>query len=526
LKRIRQPINLWTFWSCHCGVPSSAFFSSSANRDFHTDMPTNQLFKFAFALLFFAVVLLCSDATAQSPGDRVCVTANYPTKIKQKKVGQVMEGSIHTILAVSGKKWCALEGVNGWLPLEFVMNLQDAEKYYSDRIKTNEKDFAAYAHRGMIRRENEKLKEAFDDLNNSLRINKENAATWSNRGVVRNATGDRAGAIQDIGYAIKLYKKYAQTKSNGGLARAHCNLGLVYYAAGALKEAVKSFDKAIELQPEEPWFYINRASAAHDAGEIEKAKEDYLKSIEINKRISDSYIGMSNIYLAEDDLEKALEQAEKAVDIQPKNAVSLNHRGWVLYKLGKIDEAMFDLNRAIRYAPKLQLAYNNRAVCQVAKGNLEEAISDYNRCIKLSGGSATTFGNRAVAYENMREYKKAMADFEKAIEVGANVPEVLNGLAWFLSVCPDENFRDGEKAVEYAKKAVELSGEKDWNLIDTLAAAHAENGDFEAAVENQKKAIELADESDKADYKERLALYESKKPFRSDVGKANENQGP
>ena len=475
--------------------------------------------KIKFICLSLIIASICwiqpTAAVAQDIGDRVCVTANFPTKIKEKKVGEVFEGSIHTIIATSGKKWCALEGVNGWLPLEYVMNLSDADKYYSDRIKGNEKDYAAFAHRGMIHRENEELQEAFRDLNNSLRINKENAATWSNRGVIYNEMGERQKAVNDISHAIELNKNYGP---------AYYNLGNVLYAAGAHDEAIKAFDKAIELRPKEAWFYINRASAKHDAGYIDEAKEDYEKSIEINKRVSDSYIGMSNIYLSQNDLEKALENAEKAVDIQPKNAVSLNHRGWVLYKLGKVDEAMFDLNRAINYAPRLQLAYNNRAVCHVALGNLDEAIEDYDRCIELSGGgSPTTLSNRAAAFGGKEEYKKAMADFDKALENGESVPEVLNGLAWFLAVCPDENYRDGKRAVEYAKKAAELSGEKDWNFIDTLAAALAENGDFDEAVENQKKAVELAPEKDKEEFQVRLKLYESGKAYRSNVGKASQS---
>ena len=94
-------------------------------------------------------------------------------------------------------------------------------------------------------------------------------------------------------------------------------------------------------------------------------------------------------------------------------------------------------------------------------------------------------------------------------------------MAWFLSVCPDEDYRDGKKAVEYAEKALKMTGEKDWNFIDTVAAAYAENGEFDKAIELQKKAVEYAPEKERASYESRLKLYESKKPYRSDVGKSS-----
>ena len=466
----------------------------------------------AFTMTQFSAAPFTS---AQEVGDRVCVTANFPTKIKSKKVGQVFEGSIHTVIAQSGGKWCALEGVEGWLPLQYVMNLEDAEKVYSKRINDSERDFAALAHRGMIHMENEKLNLAYLDLNNSLKVNKRNAATWSNRGIVFNAMGEFDKAVRDLEYAIKLNPKYAN---------AYFNLGVVYYAVGEHEKSIKNYDKAIELNPKNPWYFISRGSAKIGSGDVDGAEKDYEKSLSINSRVSDAYVGLSNIYLARNDLEKAFKQADKAVEIQPKNAVSLNHRGWVAYKMDRLEDAMFDLNRAIRYAPKLSIAYNNRAICFVEKDEHDKAIEDYDKCIELSGGSATAFANRAVAYSGMGEYEKAVADFERAMELSPQMQEVYNGYAWFLATCPDEDFRDGKKALKFVEKTWAEGEDKDFNHVDTLAAVHAENGEFEKAVEMEKEAIKLANENEKADCEARLKLYESEKPHRSRVGKSSDKK--
>ena len=52
-------------------------------------------------------------------------------------------------------------------------------------------------------------------------------------------------------------------------------------------------------------------------------------------------------------------------------------------------------------------------------------------------------------------------------------------------------------------------------FLDTLAAAHAECGEFEDAVKWQEKALELVGNPEqKSDFLSRLELYQQRKPAR------------
>ena len=90
-----------------------------------------------------------------------------------------------------------------------------------------------------------------------------------------------------------------------------------------------------------------------------------------------------------------------------------------------------------------------------------------------------------------------------------------NGLAWLRATAPLAAVRDGAAAVIAARKACELTTWKDPSPIDTLAAAHAEAGEFDRAVEFQQKALDLfpADHPVRKEGQGRLALYRERKPY-------------
>ena len=108
---------------------------------------------------------------------------------------------------------------------------------------------------------------------------------------------------------------------------------------------------------------------------------------------------------------------------------------------------------------------------------------------------------------------KALKWYSKAAAAGD-----LSGLeasAWLLSTSPNANLRDGQTAIDLAKKAAALSKRKDPRILDILAAAYAETTNFSKAISAEKDAIALAQEEDqKKEYQSRLKLYQARSPFR------------
>ena len=121
---------------------------------------------------------------------------------------------------------------------------------------------------------------------------------------------------------------------------------------------------------------------------------------------------------------------------------------------------------------------------------------------------------RARCWSQKGAPEKAESDLDEAIKLGSDNPETLNNMAWLYATCPEETCRNGEKAVEYATKACELSEWKEASIVGTLAAAYAEVGQFQKAVEWQAKAQNCGLESAKTKWAFLLDQYKSGKPYR------------
>ena len=114
------------------------------------------------------------------------------------------------------------------------------------------------------------------------------------------------------------------------------------------------------------------------------------------------------------------------------------------------------------------------------------------------------------------EYARALADCDELIRLYPDLLEAHESRARILATCPDARYREGKLAVAAATRAAELTNWKNAHVLETLAAAYAEAGDFAGAVRWQQRALErlVAMGIDPNIDQDRLALYQAAKPFR------------
>jgi hypothetical protein len=94
----------------------------------------------------------------------------------------------------------------------------------------------------------------------------------------------------------------------------------------------------------------------------------------------------------------------------------------------------------------------------------------------------------------------------------------LNELAWILATAPDSTFRSGTEAVQLAKRACELTKNRQAAFLTTLSAAYAEAGQFPDAMVAAQRAGKLAQLAGQKEIAvqdgDLLKLYQAGHPYR------------
>jgi superkiller protein 3 len=165
------------------------------------------------------------------------------------------------------------------------------------------------------------------------------------------------------------------------------------------------------------------------------------------------------------------------------------HLGLALHQQGKLEEAIACYRKAIELDPKYAPAHSYLGFALQAQGKLEEAIPCCRKAIELDPKLAPARNNLGIALNAQGKLEEAIACYRKAIELDPKSTQAHSNLAWLYATCSDLKMRDPARALQHAKKALELAPARaDYN---TLGVAQYRAGNFQEAVSALEKSMEL-----------------------------------
>ncbi|MCS7237055.1 MAG: tetratricopeptide repeat protein [Thermoguttaceae bacterium] len=338
--------------------------------------------------------------------------------------------------------------------------------------------------------------------------------------------------------------------------------GALYADLGEVEKALADLDKAIELEPNHALTWQVKGMILAKQERYEEALKCFEKVQQLAPEATAPLLEQARILGIQTKFEDALGRLNQVLEREPGNLAALMLRAAVLAELKRVDEALADLNRILESDPDFKLALRLKATLLVRQEKLQEAARTLSRLRELEPedkvlllqhgliemalgrprkaiglltqflekepNNASALIARGDCYIAIGKHAEALADFEKALPLAGDNATFLNNFAWLLCTSPDDQLRDGKRALELAEKACKLLEYKAAFALSTLAAAYAELGDFDNAIRWAEKAVELAEGEEKEHIEKELECYRQRKPFRErqDKPEAPEEEAP
>ena len=169
-----------------------------------------------------------------------------------------------------------------------------------------------------------------------------------------------------------------------------------------------------------------------------------------------------------------------------------NELGRVLARRGKYDEAVKHFAGAVRLNPGNVTAHFNYGMTLAAAGELDEAIIHFEKALALDAKKAEAHTQLGLAYAQQGKSAAAVEQYRAALKSAPGSRDALDQLAWVLATDADPAVRNGNEAVELARRATDPFEMPEPHYLTTLGAALAEAGRFDEAVETATVARQLA----------------------------------
>ena len=208
-----------------------------------------------------------------------------------------------------------------------------------------------------------------------------------------------------------------------GEAKHYEDRGIAHLQEGAVDDAIRDLDRAIQMNPASATAILYRASAYRAKGAWEQSLRDWNSYISLNASNAFAYKSRASVYNVTGEFDRAITDWDEGLRLDPKDSIALAMRGFAYAKKAQYRRAQDDFTAALRLDPLNQSAHNNlawlRATCPVkAMRNGKEAVREATKACELTSWTNwTRIDTLAAALAEAGRFKKAVDCQKRAMQM-------------------------------------------------------------------------------------------------------------
>ncbi len=281
-----------------------------------------------------------------------------------------------------------------------------------------------------------------------------------------------------------------------------------------------------ELDPRNPNGVTGRGNALQKQERWGEARDHFRKAVDDSPRNARYRMRLALALVNMDRLPEAfavLEEGLRDAPDEPEFAYAL---GLAHLHANRPDQARIHLARAADgLSATLEPLCRLELACACFEdGDSAAANVQFQRIGNQNPGRLSTYADLLPAYLwiwDSGERPRALRYFRKLAADQPENPAILNNVAWLLAVS-EHSPAPPDEALALAQKAYALGGPNQPVLLDTLAVAQANAGEFEAAIQTTRQALALVPEDPagaafRQNLQSRIERYQRRQPYREEA---------
>ncbi len=152
-----------------------------------------------------------------------------------------------------------------------------------------------------------------------------------------------------IDLAILNYKKSHELKSS---AKLLSHIGYLYFSKNDFKNALRYFDSAIVMEPEDSQSHFLKGVTYSHQGKFSKAEASFWKAIKIKE--DDLYFYyLAGVQEKQNKIHETIKALQRAIELNPENSRAYNYLGYLYAERNmKLDESVRLVRKALEFEPE------------------------------------------------------------------------------------------------------------------------------------------------------------------------------
>jgi tetratricopeptide (TPR) repeat protein len=194
------------------------------------------------------------------------------------------------------------------------------------------------------------------------------------------------------------------------------NMGNLYNKLNRSNEAIDAFQRAIGHNPKDAVSWNGLGNVLSILGQTNKAIFAYQRAIMCAPTFVNPVIGLADAYVSSGRINTAVVVYKKAIELNDHLVDPLLKLGMINIDQGNQVEAINTFKKVVSLDPTLACAWNELGKLFLSSNSYDDAITSCKKAIALDRSLGSAYINLAQAYYFTRKYSQCITVYQKALE--------------------------------------------------------------------------------------------------------------